>query len=327
MRNAALSCVLGLLLCSCLVAEPDPSFVDPESANGLALSYLIRSSQVVLGGSWDSLTHSTPNPFTGTASNRMNYALFTFQNKLWIIGGGGDDAWNSPDGFTWTQTSGAVSGSSLSNAAGIATASAMFAVGDGTNVRSSSNGTGTWPVVGNLPGPIITSSAVRMLVFKSQLWVITAGGAVYSSANAGVTWGTVVTGAPFANSNSSLRAAVFKGELLVANGYQLFSSSDGNTWNQISSFPSTGSTGLDFAQLDSRLWDLGTLYFSKHSSDGRTWTGISNPVANFQCSPSGAQTRGVAFSQRLWLLGGTRSCRSMVTGTGTDGAGAADGSL
>lgn len=315
------ACALG----SCTVDTPGENILDPEGI-GIMVPYFVRSGQVILGGSWESVTYSGTHPWSG--ASRFDYAMYTFQGSIWVVAGGAsfDDAWRSSDGVSWTNVSTAVSGAAIARPSGAATASTMYIVGAGTTVRRSSTGTGTWATAANNLPADLSNTRSAILIFNGKLWVLTSGGAVYSSADAGATpWQTVTTTGAFGTagpSAASLAVAVFDGRMWAAggsNGTEIYSSSDGSAWAKTATL---NIQPVRLPVLSGRMWNIAPLP-GHFTYNGTNWVSITNPVAFTGCSSAA----GPSFSQRLWKFGLTSGCRSLLTGTGSDGAGLSDGSL
>jgi len=178
---------------------------------------ILRRGKMVGFGMWQNSNHADTyqttdgtnwtrvNPNTTTATNRSEDAMFSFNNKLWIVGGVAnfisetnirDDVWSSADnGATWVQETG-VSGTDLKRFGhSVVTYNGkLYMIGGEkltgttrtgiTNVLSSSNAINWTSLPAAQQLPVAFTSRVRPNIFMGTndlIWII--GGFAYSGGN------------------------------------------------------------------------------------------------------------------------------------------------
>jgi len=239
------------------------------SVNGGLLNDVWSSSD---GVNW---TEEVPNDSPTTFQPRTHHTTIVFQNKIWVIGGGGlsntffNDVWSSPDGVNWTQE--------IDNA--------------------------------SFPGRFSHSS----IVFDNRLWVI--GGRdqfsyyndVWSSTD-GVNWTLETNNAAFMPRGYH-SSGVFQGKMWVIGGYasgnenDVWSSLDGTNWvEETSNAGFSERRGQSTTVYKDRIWVIAG-YLNNDvwsSSDGVNW--------NVEISSADFNGRGdqanIVYNDKLWIVGG-----------------------
>jgi len=237
------------------------------------------------GTNWTQATASAP------WSSRRDHTAVVFDNKMWIMGGYGDnknfnDVWYSTDGVKWTQ----------------ATSSAQWS-----------------PRRGH------TST-----VFNNRMWVVGGAGVkawddnlndVWYSTD-GVKWTQATDSAPW-NKRSFHSSVVFNNQVWLIGGWggwdrnfnDIWYSADGVKWKENSTNwePMWGHTSTVF---DNRMWviggntknknngeknnDAGDLNDMWYSTNGIKWTRFEKDIP---WEPRRALT-SLAFKNKLWIIGG-----------------------
>ncbi len=241
------------------------------------------------GNSWTEKLSDTGSPGSNQFSQRYRHSGAVYESKLWVIGGdtGSDllnDIWNSNDGITWNQTSGATeqytnllvhSNTTDGNTVITDASSSSHILTVGGDVHHETDqkkfGTSSIEFDGKDHWEETTSSAawvgrdfLRTLAFNSKLWVL--GGDdgssptrtrndVFSSSD-GETWTQVLVDTATPGANQFTRrarhgAAVFSNKMWVIAGAT--KTEDTNTW-------------------DNKIW---------HSGNGSTWTEVTSPYEQF----------------------------------------------
>ncbi|MER3376366.1 MAG: hypothetical protein RIM83_17130 [Allomuricauda sp.] len=243
------------------------------SVNGGLLNDVWSSTD---GVNW---TEVVPNNSPESFIPREDHTTVVFQNKIWVIGGGGingllNDVWSSPDGITWTQETDNAGFVGRRAHISLVFNDRIWMIGgeDGNfaynDVWSSSDGI-EWEVETNnaaFSPRFMHSSAV----FQEKIWVI--GGInsnqgsgvgnlndVWSSSD-GVSWSIETVDASFSPRRGH-STAVYKNRLWVIAGNlnnDLWSSEDGINWNEETEVINFSGRG-EQANLvyDDKLWIVG----------------------------------------------------------------------
>jgi hypothetical protein len=253
----------------------------------LVFSYSLVFSNVtcgVIGVDWYSSTLNAP--FT----IRHEEGCLVFNNKMWLIGGGGPnwpnekDVWSSTDGVNWTLENGGA-------AFGPRGAGGYLVFDNGTGLKM-------WIIGGEHDGE-----------WQKDVW--------YSSN--GVDWNMATGNAAFGIKECQA-SYVYNNKMWVAGGYNgsnmndVWWSSNGADWYQATAnAPWSPRSYPEFAVYDngtgSKMWIIGggdwgggTGYSDVWSStDGVNWT---QATASFRPRFQG---RAEVFDGKLWVIGGTEN--------------------
>jgi hypothetical protein len=234
----------------------------------LALCFILTglvSADTSAYGNWTQITSNA------TFEPRNYFGTVTFDDRLWVIGGRGDDymndVWSSPDGNTWS----------------LETAHANFS----------------------------PRGSMSVTAFDNRIWVIGGAGEnyrlmndVWSSAD-GINWDLVTANASFSPRHSS-GVVVFGNRLWVIGGNQnndVWSSADGINWDLVTANVSFGlRLGEGVAVFDNRLWVIGGNRNNDvwSSTDGKIWTLVNAnaPFKQMEFTPL------TVFDDKLWIVGG-----------------------
>jgi len=237
--------------------------------NGGLLNDVWSSSD---GISW---TEEVPNNLSSSFTPRTNHSTVIFQNKIWVIGGGGlsntfyNDVWSSPDGINWTQETGNATFAGRFGHSSVVFDNRLWVIGgrDGSSyfsdVWSSTDGV-NWTIESN-NSAFLPRGHHSSAVFQDKIWVI--GG--YASGNRndvwssidGVNWIEETANAAFSERRGQ-STTVFKDRIWVIAGY-----------------------------LNNDVWS---------SRDGINWT---EEIANADFNGRGEQAN-IVFNDKLWIVGG-----------------------
>ena len=206
----------------------------------------------LLNDVWSSLdginwTEEVPNDSPTSFQPRANHTTIVFQNKIWIIGGGGlsntfyNDVWSSSDGINWVQETGntgfpgrfAHTSEVFDNKLWILGGRDQFSYFN--DVWSSSDGVNWTQETDN--GAFMPRGYHSSAVFEDKIWVI--GGFasgdkndVWSSID-GINWVQETTNAGFSERGGQ-STAIYKNRIWVIAGglnNDVWSSADGIQWN------------------------------------------------------------------------------------------------
>jgi uncharacterized repeat protein (TIGR01451 family) len=286
-----------------------------------------------IGVDWNGATLNADFPA------RHAQASYVFDNKMWIVSGGGNayphhmDSWWSTNGADWYAATLNTAFIGRSYPGYVTYNAEMWIIGGDSNgitvndVWHSSNGADWFIATGNANFPI--RDCMAALSYNNRMWVI--GGNhnestpygmtndVWWSTN-GVAWTQATASAAF-SPRSCVGAVVFNGGTgdrmwiiggQTQNGYSndvndVWSSNDGVTWTM-----ETANAGFtprqDFAcyVYNGEIYVVGGVDSSINrlndvwaSSDGVNWT-QRTPAAQFDQR----QTQGLVYNNMLWVLGG-----------------------
>ena len=257
----------------------------------------------------------------GAFPPRMSHVGLAFQDRLWIMGGEGEDGterndvWSSADGASWTMATNAAAWSARGLAAGVVFQDKMWLI-DGSrlsDVWTSTDGA-AWTSVNQAPSfpPRFGHCA---LVFNNRIWVIGGYGAagtqindVWSSAD-GASW-TQATAAAGWSPRDNFGCVVSGGKMWVIDGVRqgdVWTSTDGANWTAVTpTSPFTPTQAFQSVAWKGELWTLGGNGASGgdinavfHSPDGVVWTEMA-PV------PWSARAffSAVVFAGKVWVIDG-----------------------
>ena len=239
----------------------------------------------LLNDVWSSMdgvtwTEEVTNNLSTSFTPRTNHTTVVFQNKIWIIGGGGtnsllNDVWSSTDGINWT-----LENNNANFAARISHTSVVF--DNKIWIIGGENGTSEfddiWSSTDGVNWILVTDDVVfparfqhSCTVFQDKIWVI---GGINSEQGSGL------------------------GDL-----NDVWSSSDGVNWsleNVDSDFsPRRGHSSVVYKD---RIWVIaGNLRNDLWSSkDGINWS-LETETANFNAR---SQQASLVFDDKLWVVGG-----------------------
>lgn len=231
---------------------------------------------------WSSMDGATWTQVSAAApwTARGHFASVVFDNKMWVMGGYDgsyeNDVWYSSDGITWTKATSSAAWSKREGLVGLVYNNKMWILGgsnatnaDMRDVWYSSDGI-TWDQATSTASWIGFNQNIAT-VYDNKMWVVGINGypnrdGVFSSTD-GITWNLINANAPF--SGSGIRAefplASFDNKLWVTGGWngtnafnEVWSSSDGATWNQVcETAPWDARSGQSLVTYNSRLWAIG----------------------------------------------------------------------
>ncbi|MBZ0328461.1 MAG: hypothetical protein K8F54_12695 [Altibacter sp.] len=266
------------------------------------------------------------NPAAGFAP-RGFHATFTFQNKLFLLGGLDfsdqyNDVWSTQDGALWVNETPAAAFGKGDSFSLVELNDKMYLIGGNSSngvsddVWFSNDGVGWTQLLNNAPfGPRITESAT----LDDKIWVV--GGYNTSFFNDawvsqdGGTWNVATQNAAF-TARALHQLVSFKNKLWVIGGglpslafQDVWSSSDGISWLEETSSAAFGPRfGHIVVQYDGKLWLFGGSDDSTtpvpsiwYSEDGVIW---NVAVAN---SPALLDRTGfevTVYKDKIWLTGG-----------------------
>jgi leucine-zipper-like transcriptional regulator 1 len=223
---------------------------------------------------------------------RMFHTSVVYGNRMWVIGGVGDqyhplnDVWYSTNGINWTQ----------------ATASAEF-----------------------LPRDSATS-----VVYDNKMWII--GGRTYGKNRSqmslndvwystnGVNWTEATASAEFSPREEAV-SVIFDNKMWVIGGiridiipynytelHDIWTSTDGVHWTEVNASPALPSRHYATSLVyDDKIWVIGGFNYLNipvndvwYSTDGNHWSVANNSAAFIKR----IGTSSVVYNNKMWLLGG-----------------------
>lgn len=265
--------------------------------------------------------------------NRQYHQSVAFDNKLWIIGGyqkiysdnGSylkryNDIWSSTDGVNWSQITTSADFSARSKHEVIAFKNKLWLLGgyddnrQQDDVWSSEDGI-DWNLHSTNP-PLPARKNHQAIAFNNKFWQIggmlgqNSSNDVWSSDD-GFNW-TLSSDTPGFQKRSYHQAVVFKDKLFVIGGvdlsegestnlYNVWSSSDGINWSQVSesnNFPGVDNTP-QVTVFDDKLWLIESDSNIWTSIDGVEWIKQTNTVPFSEMSIS----HFIVFNEKLWAFG------------------------
>ncbi len=269
--------------------------------------------------------------------NRQGQTATAFNGSIWVIGGGGADIWDSPDGINWNLSTVLAPFGTRTGQAAVSFNGALWMIGGQTSQGVTND---VWNSLDGVSWTQVTASASfpprsghQVVIFNGQMWVMGGDGLadVWSSTN-GINWDEEPRG-PFATT-SGFQAMALNSQIWVVGGipvtntdvtpnpnfygYQsmAWSTSDGVHWSTGTSLPFEYRTGFAGTVANGQMWIMGGHGASGavkndvwSSGDGTDWTeetaaanfsprqGLSGLVFNPSSSPQG--------NNALWIVGGT----------------------
>jgi hypothetical protein len=244
-----------------------------NNANGFSEGLIPLNQTFFDGSNWTEATSSA------AWSARAAHTSLVFDNKMWVMGGGGaykNDVWYSTDGVTWTQATASAGWSARQNLASLVFDDKMWVIG-GLG-PSSNHKNDVWYSSDGITWTQATASAAwssrrghSSVVYDNKMWVIgglnNASGTlryndVWHSTD-GVTWTQATSNAAWTK-RVSHTSVVYNDNMWVIGGSDgsnkndVWSSTDGITWTQATS-AATWSARQEHASLlfDNKMWVLG----------------------------------------------------------------------
>jgi cysteine-rich repeat protein len=268
-----------------------------------------------------------PFPIAGHAS-------LVFDNKMWIIGGGGNagrKVFYSSDGATWTEAGSDALPVALSYSTSVVFDNKMWviggklagAAGPSRKVFSSSDGM-VWTEAGTdaLPMGLFGLSAV---VFHDEMWVV-GGKTVVTNVNGftstqatrkvfhssdGITW-TEAGNDALPGAGPEVHAVVFNNQMWALYGSgpaSIFWSNDGAHWDKLLSVIPNNYYYETVNVFEGRLWNIAGFWgagYETVSMDGVAWKAIAETgrPADLWYPTS------LVFDGKIWLIGGLNQTQS-----------------
>lgn len=213
-------------------------------------------------------------PQKGGFPMRHSHGSVVFRDRMWVIGGSGDqghlaDVWSSEDGQSWVRE--------------VSSAEFLPRLGHGCVVFKDR----IWIVGGNVKGN----------PYATDVW----------SSPDGVRWTMAAAKAGFRNGGGQQTCVAFDGRLWRF-GDDCWTSEDGASWTKVVGQPKPYRSGDSCAVFKDRIFLTGGWYgFRRYHSDvwstrdGIRWTQESADAA----FPVRASHASLVFNNRLWILFGT----------------------
>lgn len=274
---------------------------------------------------------------------RDGFATVSFNNRMWIIGGGNkknealSDVWSSANGIDWRVENTRIPWQNSYFNSGVVFRDRIWifggwssALATGNQVWATKNGSEWELITDNAPWEARGGAAA--VVFKNKLWII--GGSskfrnennegsfndVWSSSD-GVNWELIAKEAPW-DPRAFHAALVIDNQIwVVGGGYwsksakgfdDVWSSKDGVTWRQEAKASPTGRRlWSSILAFHDQIWVTGGLLTTEKMVSNDTWIGWSGDqwelyFARERYSPRLA-SGAVVFKDHLWMLGGSNS--------------------
>ncbi|MEM3402016.1 MAG: DUF2341 domain-containing protein [Candidatus Hadarchaeales archaeon] len=254
-------------------------------------------------------------------SPRYAHTSLVFDNKIWVIGGGAEnaenDVWCSADGVNWMLVVDNAGWTSRRNHTSVVFNNRMWVIGGpDSEVWYSENGE-NWILATSSPGWSARWGHTS-IVFAGKIWVIGGYDGNYKNdvwySSDGVNWCQVTSAAPWSPRHSH-SSVVFNNRMWVIGGYSsgafkndVWYSSDGENW-----FQATGNGGWTPRRyhtsvvFDNRMWVIGgngelwAEYLSDiwYSENGSSWTKLTGVTWSARYEHS-----SVVFKDAVWVMGG-----------------------
>jgi uncharacterized delta-60 repeat protein len=234
-----------------------------------------------------------------TVAGTLDILDIMYENGYWVFGDSGNNIRYSTSGYSWTTTSGVLTGVSTA-INGVAYGNGLYlAVGDGGRISTSSNLT-TWTTRTSGTASVLTSAAYAF----GKYWACGTSGTVVSSTD-GVTWSTVSIGTA-----QTLNVVKLLNGILVfaGNNGALVSSADGINFT----VQNTGGASDDYYTIaygNNLYVAMGNSGVTRTSPDLITWTSRSPGAL------SGNNIRGVVWTDNRFVAVATAG----ETGYSSDG--------
>ncbi|MFN4132751.1 MAG: DUF2341 domain-containing protein [Candidatus Hadarchaeales archaeon] len=254
-------------------------------------------------------------------SSRYAHTSLVFGGKIWIIGGGAEnaenDVWCSTDGVNWTLVIDNAGWSSRKNHTSVVFNNRMWVLGGpDSQVWYSENGE-NWSLATSSPGWSARWGHTSV-IFDGKIWVIGGYDGNYKNdvwcSSDGINWYQVTSSAAWSPRHSH-SSVVFDNRMWVIGGYSsaafkndVWYSSDGENW-----FQATSSAGWTPRRhhasviFDNRMWVIGgngelwAEYLSDiwYSENGSSWTRVTGSTWSARYEHS-----AVVFRDVVWIAGG-----------------------
>ena len=269
---------------------------------------------------------------------REGHQAFSYDNKIWILGGSvsgsivENDIWTSADnGTNWTQVS--VNGTHWSKRTyyqAFAYNNKVWVLGGkegitGTgrlnDIWTSADSGITWTEV----SPPETHWAVReehqAFVYNDKIWVLAGldDSSVWNSSDDGVTWNQVSPTGTYWSTRFGHQAFIYRNKIWVLGGYSdsrkkdIWTSADnGITWAEVSPTGTYWSARNKYQAFvyNDKIWVLGGLDGNykndiwSSADEGTNWTPVS-PTGTYWSARYGHQA--FVYDDKLWVIGGRDS--------------------
>jgi hypothetical protein len=265
----------------------------------------------------------TDSQATGAAawSPRYGHTSLVFGGKMWVIGGGAENAWNdvwwSTDGSLWIRATENAGWSPRRNHASVVFGNRMWVIGGpDASVFYSENGE-NWVLATSSPGWSARWGHTSV-VFDNKMWVIGGYDGSYKNdvwySSDGINWTQVTANAAWSGRHGHA-SVVFDNRMWVIGGYSggsfksdVWYSSDGENWfcatNDAGWTPRRSHAAVVF---DNRIWIIGgngylwEEYLSDlwYSLDGSSWTRVTGTSWSGRYEHS-----SVVYNDTIWVIGG-----------------------
>ena len=269
-------------------------------------------------------------------SNRDSMGELIFDNKMWILGGFGqngickNDVWSSENGLDWMEVNSEGSWSERNLMGAVVFKNKMWILGGSyalinevyNDVWYSENGL-EW-ILATDNAPWSQRTAFGCVIFNNRIWVIGGLGKnnehyndVWSSED-GINWTLVTDLAPWTK-RSLFDAVVFNGKIWILGGgvyltetnyNDVWSSEDGLNWTQeVENAPWEARRFYSTNVFDNKIWIAGGIYKNTNdhnlndvwsSDDGIIWTQV---VKNADWS-NRHEAGLMVYHDKMWILGG-----------------------
>ena len=283
----------------------------------LGIGFLFLSHIAKAQTNWTEVTPSAP------WRARFDFGAVAFNEQMWVLGGGYNDVWSSPDGTNWIEVTPATPWSARSGAGAVAFNNQMWVLGGDVptllnDVWYTPDGTNWTEVTAVAPWGARTRFGT--VVLNGQMWIL--GGLsnsgfyndVWSSPD-GTNWMQVTASAPW-SARTGFGAVVFNGQMWVLGGNDgnnlndVWSSPDGTNWTQVMSAASWSQRSeFGSVMFNDLIWVLGGCC---NLNDVWALGSLPPPVASFTAAPTnGFAPLSVTFTDtstglidnRLWDFG------------------------
>lgn len=315
------------------VSNGDTSFV-PPSGVGFNWQCVVRATDSDGFAALDTITISVLTGWrqvTAAAAfpPRQLHAAVVFQNKMWVIAGGGipegyTDMWSSADGLTWTEILpvGPYPPTSLRYGS-LVYGSTLWLFNTGSE--------GTWHTQDGIHWTGGTSvsnvSHNRLVVYNDTMWTFNGGQYSVQWSTTGYGWTGVISMTPGIEGQGGCGFAVHRNKMWIVGGYGYYPcdlpfylcndkkwqndcwySADGASWTLASDSIAIGPREQHaLFSLGDKLWVIGgkdaagnsmnSVWFS---ADGRRWAELAFPSSY----PPRSGTTYLVFENKVWVIGG-----------------------
>ena len=313
--------------------SPDIAVVDTD---GVVTG--VNYGEVIISAFYNSLKSSISLKVLNVAdwSNRDSMGELIFGNKMWILGGYGDngvfknDVWSSENGLDWIEVIPEAPWSRRNLMGAVVFKNKMWILGGGhaliseeyNDIWYSENGS-DWILATDNP-PWAERTAFGCVVFQDKVWVMGGLGKnnkhyndVWSSED-GINWTLVADQAPW-EKRSLFDAMVFNGKIWILGGGVYFtetnyndvwSSDDGLNWTlEVENAPWEARRFYSTNIFDNKIWIVGGIYKNTNdhnlndvgsSGDGIIWTQVTKNADWSNRHEAGL----MVYHDKMWILGG-----------------------